>query len=199
MMWMCVCTQSFSRVQFFATLWTVACQALLSLGLSCWGILGCVVISYSRGSSQPRDWTLGSCIVRQIFHHWVTKEAQSVGILFLFSRKVVSDSLWAHGPQHARLPCLSLSPSVCLDSHPLSWWCYLPISFSAVPFSFCLQSFSASGSFPKTGLSTSGRQSIGASASVLPMNIQDWFPLGLTGLTSLQSKGLSRVFFNTIV
>ena len=82
-LWMCVCTQLLSRVQFFATLWTVACQALLSMGLSRWRILECVVISYSRGSSRSRDWTLGSCIIKQILHHWVTKEAQYCG-LFVF-------------------------------------------------------------------------------------------------------------------
>ena len=110
---MCVCIQSFSRVQFFATLWTVACQALLSLGLSCWGILGCVVISYSRGSSQPRDWTLGSCTVRQIFHHWVTKEAQYCGrFVFVQSLRCVrlSVSPWTA----ARQAPLPFTVSQCL-------------------------------------------------------------------------------------
>ena len=104
--------------------------------------------------------------------------------------------MWPHGLQHVRLPCPSLSSRVCSNSCPLSQWCYLTISFSAAPFSFCLQSFPASGSFPMSQFFTSNGQSIGASASasVLPMNIQGWFPLGLTGLISLQSKGLSRVF-----
>ena len=108
--------------------------------------------------------------------------------------------LWPHGLQLTRLPCPTLSPSVCSDSCPLSQWCYLTISPTAVFFS-CLQSFPASGSFPMSRLFASGGQSIGAlaSASILPMNIQDWFPLGLTGLISLQSKGLSRVFSNTTV
>ena len=83
---------------------------------------------------------------------------------------------------------------VCLDSCPLSWWCYLIISSFATPFSFCLQSFPDSGSFPISQLFASGGQSIGASVAVLPMNIQGWFPLGSTGLFSLQSKGLLRVF-----
>ena len=113
----------------------------------------------------------------------------------------MSISLWPHGLQHARLPCLSLLHGVCSDSCPLSWWCYLTISSSATFFSFCFQSFPASGSFPMSQLFTSGGQSIGtsASASVLPMNIQHWFPLGLTGLISLQSKGLWRVFSGTTI
>ena len=111
------------------------------------------------------------------------------------------DSLRPCGLQHARVSCLSLSPRICSDSHPLSWWCHPTISSSAIPFSSCLQSFPASGSFPVNWLFASGGQSIGASASasILPMNIQGWFPLGLTGLIFLQSKGLSRVFSSTIM
>ena len=110
-------------------------------------------------------------------------------------------TLRPHGLEHTRLPCPSLSPGVCSDSYPLSQWCYLTISSSAALFSFCLQSFPASGSFPMSRVFTSGGQNIGASASasVLPMNIQGWFPLGLTGLISLLSKGLSRVFSSTIM
>ena len=104
-----------------------------------------------------------------------------------------------HGLQRDRLPCLSLSPGICSDSHPLSQWCYLTISSSAAPFSFCLQSFPVWGSFPTSQLFISGGQSTGASASVLPMNIQSWFPLGLTGLISLLSKGLSRIFSSTMI
>ena len=113
---------------------------------------------------------------------------------------MVSYFLPAHGLQHARLPCPSLSPAVCSDSCPLSQWCCLIISSSAAPFSFCLQSFPVSLSFLMSWLFISGGQSIGASASasLLPMNIQGWFSLGLTGLISLQSKGLSRVFNTTI-
>ena len=111
-----------------------------------------------------------------------------------FNHSVVSDSLWPHGLQLSRLPCPSPTPGACSNSYPLSWWCHLTIS-SPVVFS-CLQSFPASGSFPLSQFFASGGQSIGASASVLPMNIQDWFPFGLTGLI-LQSKGLSRVFSNT--
>ena len=117
-----------------------------------------------------------------------------------FSRSVVSNSLWPHGLQHTRLPCPLLSPGVCSNSCPLSQWCHLTISSSVTPFSSCLQSFPASGSFPIRQLFTSSDQSIGAStsASVLPMNIQGWFRLGLTSLISSMSKGLSRVFFSSI-
>ena len=101
--------------------------------------------------------------------------------------------------QHARLPCPSLSPEVCSNSCPLSRWCHPTISSSVVPFSSNLQSFPASGSFPMSWLFALGGQSTGASASVLPMSIQCWFPLGLTGLISLLSKGLLRVYFSTTV
>ena len=118
-----------------------------------------------------------------------------------FSCSVVSNSLRPHGRQHTRLPCPSPTPGVYSNSCPLSWWCHPTISSSVVPFSSHLQSFPASGSFPMSQSFASGGQSIGASASasVLPMNIQDWFPLGWTGRISLQSKGLSRVFSNTTV
>ena len=103
------------------------------------------------------------------------------------------------GLQHSRLPRPSPAPGACSNSRPSSWWCYPTTSSSVAPFSSCLQSFLASGSFPMSQFFTSGGQNIGVSAStsVLPMNIQDWFSLGLTGLVSLQSKGLSRVFSNT--
>ena len=118
-----------------------------------------------------------------------------------FSRPVVSDSLWPHGLQPARLPCPLPIPVACSNSCPLNQWCHPTISSSVIPFSSGLQSFPASGSFLMSQFFTSGGQSIGvsASASVLPMNIQDWFPLGWTSLISLQSKGLSRVFSNTTV
>ena len=110
----------------------------------------------------------------------------------------MSDSLWSHGMQHARLPCPSPSPRVYSNSCTLSWWC---ISLTVAPFSSCPQSFPASGSFLMSWLFASGGQSIrvAALASVLPMNIQGWFPLGLTGLISLLSKGLSRVFSSTTI
>ena len=121
--------------------------------------------------------------------------------LLLFSHQVVPSSLHPHGLQHARLPSPSLFPGVCSNLCPLSWWCFPTIWSSTTPFSFCLQSFPASGSFPVSGPFASGGQNIGASVSpsVLPMDIQGWFPLGLTGLISLPSKGLSRVFSSTTV
>ena len=118
-----------------------------------------------------------------------------------FSRPVLPDSLWPHGLQHTRPPCPSPTPGVYSNSGPLSQWCHPTVSSFVVPFFSCLQSFPASESFPVSQFFASGGQSIGVSASmsVLPMNIQDWFHLGLTGWISLQSKGLSRVFSNTTV
>ena len=121
--------------------------------------------------------------------------------LCVFSCQVVSDYLQPHELQHASPPCPSLFPGVCPSSCSLSQWCHPTTSSSVAPFSPCLQSFPTSVSFPMSQLFTSGRQSIGASASasVLPMSIQGWFPLGWTGLISLQSKGLSKVFSSTRV
>ena len=117
------------------------------------------------------------------------------------SPSVMSDSLQPHGLQYARPPCPSPTHRACSNSCTSSQWCHSTISSSVVPFSFHLQSFPASGVFPMSQFFTSGVQSIGASASasVLPMNLQDWFPLGWTGWISLQSKELSRVFSNTTV
>ena len=123
-------------------------------------------------------------------------------IMYQFSPvTVTSDSLRPHGPQHTRLPCPSPSPRVYPNWCPLSQWCHPTISSSVIPFSSCLQSFPASESFPVSQFFTSGGQRTGGSGStsVLPMNIQDWFPLGWTGWISLQSKGLSWVFSNTTV
>ena len=119
----------------------------------------------------------------------------------LLSCSVVSHSLQLHGLQHTRLPCPSLSPRACSNSCPLSWWYYPTISSSVVPFSSCPQSFPASRYFPMSQLFASGGQSMGPSAlaSVLPMNIQGWFHLGLTGLISLLSKGHLTVFSSTTV
>ena len=118
-----------------------------------------------------------------------------------FSRSVMSDSLWPHGLQHARPPCPSPIPGVYPNSCPLSRWCHPTISSSVVPFSSHLQSFPVLGSFQMSQFFASAGQSIGvsASASVLPMNIQDWFPLRWAGWISFQFKGLSRVFSNTTV
>ena len=118
-----------------------------------------------------------------------------------FSHSVMSDSLWPHEPQHARPPCPSPTPGVHPNPCSLSRCCHPTISSSVIPFSSCPQSFPASGPFQMSQLFASGAQSIGVSAwtSVLPMNTQDWSPLGWTGWISLQSKGHSRVFSNTTV
>ena len=144
---------------------------------------------------QNSDWQTAT---------WITRGEKSVmqkkfggggccSVTKSFSCSVVSDSLWPHGMQHARFPCPSPPPRACSKSCPLSQWCHPTISSFVIPF-FYPQSFPASGSFPMSWLFTSGGQSTGASASasVLPMNIQDLFPLGLTGLISLLSKGRSR-------
>ena len=122
-------------------------------------------------------------------------------LLVQFSHSVVSNSLQPHGLQHARPPCTSPTPRVYSNWCPLSWWCDPTISSFIIPFSSCLQSFPASGSFPMSQLFASSGQRIGVSlsASVLPMNIQDWFPLGWTAWISLQPKRLSSVFSNTTV
>ena len=161
-------------------------------------------ISFSRESTWPRDWTNVSCIGRRIPYHratWEAGHAPSVSQSVQCSLSVMSDSLWPPGLQHAGPPCPSPTPGAYSNSCLLSWWCHPTISSSVIPFSSCPQSFPASGSFPMSRFFASGGQSIGvsASASGLPVNFQDWFPLGLTGLISLQSKGLSRVFSNTTV
>ena len=182
----------FSCVQLFAALWTVACQAPLPLDSPSKNIgVGCHARLF-----PPRDWThisYVSCIGRWVLYHYIAVSQ--------FSRSVVSDSLPPHESQHARPPYPSPTPGVYSNSGPSSWWFHPAISSSVVPFSSCPQSLPASGSFPMSQLFTWGGQSIGvlASASVLPMNTQDWSPLGWTGWISWQSKGLSRVFSNTTV
>ena len=118
-----------------------------------------------------------------------------------FSCSVVSDSLWSNGLQQARPPCPSPIPEACSNFCPLSQWSHPTISSSVVPFSSCLHSFPTSGSFQMSQLFAPGGQTVvvSVSASVFPMNTQDWSPLGWTGWISLQSKGLSRVFSNTTV
>ena len=139
-------------------------------------------------------------LVHGIKDHWTKQPAWFPITSVQFSRSVVSNSLQPHGLQHARIPCPSPTPRACSNSCLLSWWCHPAISSSVVPLSSCLWSFPASGSFPMSQFFTSGSQSIGVSASisVLPMNIQDWFPLGWTDWISLQSMGLSRVFSKSI-
>ena len=146
------------------------------------------VTGYGNCQAQVSDYTDLLCL--NLMHK--VSSVQSLSHVRLF----VTPWTAAHQP-----PCPSASPRAYSKSCPLSWWCHPTISSSVVPFSSRLQSFPASGSFPVSQLFTSGGQSIGASASasVLPMNIQDWFPLGLIGFISLWFKGLSRVFFNTTV
>ena len=157
-----------------------------------------VAYPFSSGSSQPRNWTGVSCIAGRFFTNWAIREALSS---VQFSHSVVSDSLRPHELQHARPPYPSPTPGVHSDSRPSSQWCHPSISSSVVPFSSGPQSLPALGTFPMSQLFAWGGQSIGvsASASVLPMNTQDWSLLGWTGWISLQSKGLSRVFSNTTV
>ena len=164
-------------------------------------ILGWVVIPSSRESFIPRDQTHVSCISGRFFTNWVTREATYSFSSVQFSRSVVSDYLWHRGLQYCRLPCSLPTPRVYSDSCPLRWWCHPTTASSVIPFSSHFQSLPASESFQMSPFFTSGGQSIevSTSASVLPMNIQDWFPLGLTGFISLQSKGLSSVFSNTTV
>ena len=133
------------------------------------------------------------------FKSWIEEVRE--GSVSQFSCSVASDSLRPHRLQHARLPWPSPTPRACSNSCPSCRWCHPTISSSVVPFFSCLQSFPASGSFQMSQLFALGGQNIGvsASASVFPMNIQDWFPLGWTGWISLQSKGLSIVFSNTTV
>ena len=128
-------------------------------------------------------------------------KSSAINLLLFFSYQVMSNFLRPQGLQRSSLLCPLLSHEVCSRSWPLSQWCYLTISSSVIPFSFHFQSFPASGSFPMCQLFTSDGQSIGpsASVSVLPMNIQGSFPLGLTGLISLESKGFSRVFSSTTI
>ena len=130
---------------------------------------------------------------------WLATHIQFISVQF--SHSVVSNSLQPHELQHARPPCPSPTPRVHPNPCPLSQWCHLTISSSVIPFSSCLQSFPTSGSFQMSQLFASAGQNIGVSAStsVLPMNTQDWSPLGWTGWIFLQSKGLSKVFSNTTV
>ena len=154
---------------------------------------------FSRRSYRPRDGLQVSDISGRFFTIWAIKEAHfKFSSVQLLSCVCLFATPWL---QHTRLPCPSPTPGAYWNSCPLSRWCYLTTSSSVIPFSSCLQSFPASESFPMSQFFASGGQNSGvsASASVLPMNIQDWYPLAWTGWISLQSKGLSRVFSNTTV
>ena len=149
----------------------------------------------------------GSCFTCHVYGWWLCSPGQSSDWALplnlvspfssvQFSRSVMSDSLQPHEQQHARPPYPSPTPGVHSNSRPLSWWRHPTISSSVVPFSSCPQSLPASMSFQMSHFFTSDGQSLGVAASVFPINIQDWFPLGSTGWISLQFKGLSRVFSN---
>ena len=167
-----------------------------NMGLNCLGPLRCKFFSVVNTMAQYDLWL--SWQMQNWECRWTKYTEFS---LVQFSRSVVSNSLWPHEPQHARPPCPSPTPGVHPNPCPSSWWCHRTISSSVIPFSSCLQSFPASGTLQMSQLFASCGQSIGVSAStsVLPMNTQDWSPLGWTGWISLQSKGLSRVFSNTTV
>ena len=154
-----------------------------------------VITTWRSPKSKGWKWKCKGNILKSFWF------LQAIRSSVQFCRSVMSYSLPPHRLQHARPPCPSPTPGVYSNSCPLSRWCHPTISSSVVPFSSCLQSFPASGAFPMSQFFTSGGQSIGVSvsASVHPINIQDWFPLGWTGWISLQSKGLSRVFSNTTV
>ena len=171
-----VVIQWLSRVWLSGTPWTAVWQASLSFF-----------------STLPRVCS-NSFPLCQWCHPTILSSIQ-------FSHSVMSNSLQPHGLWHVKLSCPSPTPGAYSNLCPSSQWCHSTISSSVVPFSSCFQSFSASGSFPMSPFFISGGQSIevSASASVLPMSTQDWFPLGLTGLISLQFKGLSRVFSNTTI
>ena len=155
-----------------------------------------------------RAWWAPVHGVTRVGHDLATKSPLNIYIYIVSSVRFSSvaqscQNLRPHGLQHTRPPCASPTPGVYSNSCPLSQWCHPTISSSVIPFSSRLQSFPASGSFQMSQFFASGGPSIGVSASastwVLPMNIQDWFPLGWTGWISLQSKGLSRIFSNTTV
>ena len=183
----------------------------IHLSFSIWLTSLCMIIS--RSIHVAADAIISSFYDRGIFHctlYYILFIRSSVsGHLdcfdafssVQFSHSVMSDSFLPHELQHTRPPCPSPASEVYTNSCPLSQWCHPTISSSVVPFSSCLQSFPASGSFQISQFFTLGGQSIGVSgsASVLPLNIQDWFPLGWTGWISLLSKGLSSVFSNTTV
>ena len=183
-------TTDFHLVRF-DVIFLLLCNLIVLGGVcSLEGTQLCLSLSLGDHSWAPVPWKCSSS--------W---NFMVVCISYLFSRSVVSDSSRPHESQHARPPCSSPTPEVYSNSCPSSRWCHPATSSSVVPFSSYFQSLPASGSFPMSQLSAWGGQSTGvsASASVLPMNTQDWSPLGWAGWISLQSKGLSRVFSNTTV
>ena len=184
----CFCKQCFIKTQTFCLIYVLLMDAFMIHQRSCAFEMEVVCLT------KAKLFTFTEKDCDHSFWKYYTGVVQ-------FSCSVVSDALQTHGLQHARPPCPSPTPRVYPNSCPLSQWCHPTISSSAVPFSSYLQSFPTSESFQMSQFFASGGQSIGvsASASVLPMNNQDWSPLGWTGLVSLQSKGLTRVFSNTTV
>ena len=208
----------FSRIWLFATPQTVAHQAPLSMGFSrqvYWsGLPFPTPEDLPNPGIEPGSLALqADSLLSELQGSPCYSVAMTIRLILCvvcfektissvqFSCSVVSNSLWTHGLQQARLLCPSPTPGACSKSHPLSWWCHPTISSSVIPFSSHLQSFPASGSFHMNQFLASSGQRIGVSAStsVLPMNTQDWFPLGWTGWITLQFKGLSTVFSNTTV
>ena len=195
-----------NHVWLFVTPWTVARQSPLSMGFprqECWSWLPFPTPRDFRNQVTEPLSLASPALVGRFFTTSTTWEVQKWFQFnsVQFSCSAVSNSLWPHGLQHTRPPCPSPTPGVYPNSCPLSQWCHPTISSSVIPFSSCLQSLQVSGSFQMSEFFASGGPSIGvsASASVLPMKVQDWFPLGWTGWISLKSKGLSRVFCNTTV
>ena len=177
--------------------WALTLYAYIFGQPSCW-------IARSYWYDRKLIQKVSACKTLLLFIFELHFQSADWNVMIFCSVSSVAQScptLQPHGLQHARLPCPSPTPGAWSNSCSLSWWCHPTISFSVVPFSSCLQSFPALGSFQMSQFFASGGQSIGVSASalVLPMSIQDWFPLGWTGFISLQSKGLSRVNSNTTV
>ena len=193
----------FSCVRLFVTLWITARQAPLSMGFfrqEYWSRLSCPPPgNLPKPRIKPMSLLSPASTGGFFATVWPGKLLLKGSVQFSLS--VMCDSLWPRRLQHTRLPCPSPTPGACSNSFPSSQWCHPTISSSVIPLSSCPLSFPASGSLLMSQFFTSDGQNIGdsASASVLPMNIQDWFPLGLTSLISLQSKGPSRVFSNTTV
>ena len=190
---------------YFKILKTMTYYMSLYFFLFHWSI---VDLQYFVSFRYTAKWFSYTCFLHILFHFRLLQNIAYSSLCYAvipcsiqFSHSVVSDSLWPHELQHARPPCPSPTPGVYPNSCLLSQWCHPTISFSVLPFSSCPQSFPASGTFQMSQLFASGSHNIGVSASksVLPMNTQDWSPLGWTGWSSLQSKGLSRVFSNTTV
>ena len=183
----------------FAAPWTVAWQAPLCMEFLRQEYGSGLPFPPPGGLPNPGIEPMSLALVGRFFN--TVPQGRPSTLQVQFSHSVLSDSLQPHGLKHSRAPCLSPSPRVQPNPCPLSWWCHPTISSSVIPFSYCPQSFPAWGSFPMSQLFTSGGQSIGVSAStsVLPVNTQDFSPLGWTGWISLQSKGLAGVFFNTTV